>query len=131
MGRVSAKCEHCGEIELDGSKFRVLVDMSSGRGTYRFMCPQEIHPKIHPKTGYALGRLVIKSINPRQIELLLAAGVPLTRIDLELAPEVRPDDGAPAKILQDTQIDFGLLDDVEVFTQQAYTELGIPDNPHP
>ncbi len=62
MATIRATCTTCGDVELGTADVRVRVEPSRHEGTYSFMCPR-------------CGTVVVKTAQPRTIDLLLASGV--------------------------------------------------------
>lgn len=62
MAMIRTSCPDCGDVEFTTSDISVEVTSDDGSGIYRFICPECIS-------------LVIKSVESRTIDLLLASGV--------------------------------------------------------
>jgi len=62
MATIRASCETCGDVELTTADVRVRVCINDNRGEYSFKCPE-------------CGMTVVKSAEPRTIDLLVASGV--------------------------------------------------------
>lgn len=62
MATIRASCPDCGDVEFTTADVTVRVSAEDGSGTYAFRCP-----------GCRVK--VIKSAEPRTIDLLLASGV--------------------------------------------------------
>src|SRR5690349_19515320 len=81
MATSRASCAGCGDVELTTRDVRVRVCTHDNRGTYSFRCPR-------------CRMVVVKSAEPRTIELLVASGVEMSTWDLPA--ELRePRSGAP------------------------------------
>ena len=90
MATIRASCAVCGDVELTTRDVRVRVCTHDNRGTYSFRCPK-------------CRMVVVKSAEPRTIELLVASGVEMSTWDLPA--ELRePRSGAP--ITHDDLLDF-------------------------
>jgi uncharacterized heparinase superfamily protein len=62
MATIRATCSQCGDVQLTTADVSVRVCTSNEQGEYRFRCP-------------TCQEMVIRSAEPRTIDLLLAAGV--------------------------------------------------------
>jgi predicted RNA-binding Zn-ribbon protein involved in translation (DUF1610 family) len=62
MATIRASCPDCGEVEFTSADVSVRITAPDGSGTYSFRCP-----------GCVV--TVVKSAEPRTIDLLLASGV--------------------------------------------------------
>jgi hypothetical protein len=62
MATIRASCETCGDVELTTADIRIRVCIDDNRGDYSFTCP-------------ACEMTVLKSAEPRTIDLLVASGV--------------------------------------------------------
>ncbi|MBL8775566.1 MAG: hypothetical protein JNK12_06540 [Acidimicrobiales bacterium] len=90
MATIRASCPDCGDVEFTTADVQVRISAPDGSGTYSFRCP-----------GCVV--TVVKSAEPRTIDLLLASGVEQATNPLpaELAEH---GDGAP--ITHDDLLDF-------------------------
>jgi hypothetical protein len=90
MATIRASCGDCGDVELTTRDVEVRVCSDDNRGTYSFRCP-------------VCRMAVVKSAEPRIVELLVASGVRLStwRLPAELS-ETR--EGEP--ISHDDLLDF-------------------------
>ena len=74
MATVRTSCPDCGDVEFTTHDIKVEVSGDDGSGSYRFSCP-------------GCASTVVKSAEPRTIDLLLASGVeqvyPLTASQVE------------------------------------------------
>jgi hypothetical protein len=64
MATIRATCGECGDVELTTSDVRVRVCIEDNSGTYNFRCPH-------------CSMTVVKSAEPRIVDLLVASGVEL------------------------------------------------------
>ncbi len=64
MATITATCSDCGDVELTSADVTVRVCSANSAGSYSFACP-------------TCGRLVVKSAEPRIVELLVTSGVRL------------------------------------------------------
>ena len=62
MATIRASCPDCGDVEFTTADVQVRISAPDGSGTYSFRCP-----------GCVV--TVVKSAEPRTIDLLLASGV--------------------------------------------------------
>ncbi len=90
MATIRASCGDCGDVELTTRDVEVRVCSDDNRGTYSFRCP-------------VCRMAVVKSAEPRIVELLVASGVRLFtwRLPAELS---EPREGEP--ISHDDLLDF-------------------------
>jgi hypothetical protein len=93
MATIRASCPTCGDVELTTADVRVRVCINDDRGEYSFRCP-------------ICRMTVLKSAEPRTIDLLVASGVALDTwaLPAELAEMHQ---GAP--ISHDDLLDFHVL----------------------
>lgn len=86
MATIRASCSNCGDIELTSADITVRVCSANSAGSYSFRCPNE-----------SCGRLVVKSAEPRVVELLVTSGVRLVTWHLpeELAEIISRQDDPP------------------------------------
>ena len=93
MATIRASCSDCGDVELTSADVTVRVCSANSAGSYSFACP-------------TCGRIVVKSAEPRIVELLVTSGVRLVTWHLpEELHEVH--EGAP--IDHDDLLDFHAL----------------------
>ena len=64
MATIRASCSDCGDVELTSADVTVRVCSANSEGSYSFSCP-------------TCGRIVVKSAEPRIVELLVTSGVRL------------------------------------------------------
>lgn len=103
MATIRASCMECGDVELTTADVTVRVCSDDNRSTYSFRCP-----------GCTMA--VVKSAEPRIVELLVASGVLLSTWTLP-AELSEPRSGRP--ITHDDLLDFhALLEDDEQLMQQ-------------
>lgn len=90
MATIRATCADCGDVELTSADVAVRVCTDDNTGSYSFRCP-------------TCQMAVVKTAEPRIVELLVASGVRLStwRLPAELA-EIRI--GSP--ITHDDLLDF-------------------------
>jgi hypothetical protein len=93
MATIRASCGDCGDVELTTRDVEVRVCTEDNQGTYSFRCP-----KCHI--------VVVKSADPRIVELLVATGVRLATWSLP-AELFEPRSGEP--ITHDDLLDFHTL----------------------
>lgn len=90
MATIRASCPDCGDVEFTTRDVQVRVSAEDGSGTYSFRCP-----------GCVV--TVVKSAEPRTIDLLLASGV--EQVTSVLPAELHePREGDP--ITHDDLLDF-------------------------
>ena len=80
MPTIRATCSDCGDVELTTSDVRVRVCIEDNQGSYHFRCPTCL-------------MAVVKSAEPRIVDLLVASGVELSTWHLPeelLEPKVGP-----------------------------------------
>ena len=65
MPTIRATCGDCGDVELTTSDVRVRVCIEDNQGSYLFRCP-------------TCQMAVVKSAEPRIVDLLVASGVELS-----------------------------------------------------
>ncbi|HEV8296903.1 MAG TPA: hypothetical protein VGQ20_06400 [Acidimicrobiales bacterium] len=94
MATIRASCPTCGDVELTTADVRVRVCINDDRGEYSFRCP-------------ACRMTVIKSAEPRTIDLLVASGVALDTWSLPAELHEPRAGGAP--ISHDDLLDFHTL----------------------
>lgn len=93
MATIRASCSDCGDVELTSADVVVRVCRADSVGSYAFSCP-------------SCAQLVVKSAEPRIVELLVSSGVRLITWDFpEELREVH--EGAP--IDHDDLLDFHAL----------------------
>jgi hypothetical protein len=90
MATIRASCPDCGDVEFTTRDVQVRISADDGSGTYSFHCP---HCRV----------TVVKSAEPRTIDLLLASGVEMATTTLPAELRERPD-GDP--ITHDDLLDF-------------------------
>lgn len=90
MATIRASCAECGDVELTTRDVKVRVCTHDNRGTYSFRCPK-------------CRMVVVKSAEPRTIELLVASGVELSTWDL---PAELGESHSGAPITHDDLLDF-------------------------
>lgn len=90
MATIRASCMECGDVELTAADVSVRVCSDTNEGSYVFRCP-------------GCASIVVKQVEPRIVELLVASGVLLStwRLPAELS-ELRS--GGP--ITHDDVLDF-------------------------
>ncbi|MEZ5203890.1 MAG: hypothetical protein R2701_05800 [Acidimicrobiales bacterium] len=64
MATIRASCSDCGDVELTSADVTVRVCSADSTGSYSFSCPR-------------CSRIVVKSAEPRIVELLVTSGVRL------------------------------------------------------
>ena len=62
MATIRASCTDCGDVELTTAEVKVRVCTADNQGTYSFRCP-------------LCTMTVVKSAEPRTVDLLVASGV--------------------------------------------------------
>lgn len=90
MATIRASCPDCGDVEFTTRDVQVRVSAEDGSGTYSFRCP-----------GCVV--TVVKSAEPRTIDLLLASGVEQARSAL---PSEFLEERAGDPITHDDLLDF-------------------------
>ena len=96
MATIRASCPTCGDVELTTADVRVRVCINDDRGEYSFRCP-------------ICRMTVVKTAEPRTIDLLVASGVALDTWSLP-AELHELHEGAP--ISHDDLLDFhAMLED--------------------
>lgn len=65
MATIRATCGDCGDVELTTADVQVRVCVEDNAGSYHFRCPQ-------------CSMAVVKSAEPRIVDLLVASGVELS-----------------------------------------------------
>lgn len=93
MATIRASCSDCGDVELTSADLVVRVCRSDIVGSYSFYCP-------------ACAQLVVKSAEPRIVELLVSSGVRLVTWDI---PEELREVHRGAPIDHDDLLDFHAL----------------------
>ena len=98
MATIRASCPTCGDVELTTADVRVRVCINDDRGEYSFRCP-------------ICRMTVVKTAEPRTIDLLVASGVAL---DTWALPAELHEHHEGAPISHDDLLDFHdlLADDV-------------------
>lgn len=93
MATIRASCSTCGDVEVTSSDVTVRVCRDDNAGTYSFPCP-------------TCGLVVVKTAEPRIVELLVTSGVRLVTWSL---PDqlIEPHVGDP--IDHDDLLDFHAL----------------------
>lgn len=111
MATIRASCPDCGDVELTTADVTVRVCAEDNRGSYAFRCPECM-------------MAVVKSAEPRIVDLLVASGVQL-RV-WKLPAELRePRTGAP--LTHDDLIDFHQLLHVDdTWFEQVRAMVGRP-----
>lgn len=113
MPTIRATCGDCGDVELTTTDVRVRVCVQDNSGSYLFRCPT-----CHMS--------VVKSAEPRIVDLLVASGVELSTWDLPAElhePKLGP------TIDHDDILDFHVLlagDDEAWFAELAATVAAAP-----
>ena len=98
MPTIRATCTDCGDVELTTSDVRVRVCIEDNQGSYHFRCP-------------TCQMAVVKSAEPRIVDLLVASGVELSTWSL---PAELFEDRGGMPLTHDDLLDFHhLLDDPE------------------
>jgi hypothetical protein len=107
MATIRASCQDCGDVELTTSDVHVRICDDNNAGTYSFRCP---HCEM----------TVVKSAEPRTIDLLVASGVAFTtwRLPAELDESHK---GAP--INHDDLLDFHDLLSDDSALQEAMAQF--------
>ncbi len=107
MATIRASCPDCGDVELTTADVHVRICDDNNAGTYSFRCP---HCEM----------TVVKSAEPRTIDLLVASGVSFTtwRLPAELS---EPRVGDP--INHDDLLDFHDLLANDSALEQALAEF--------
>lgn len=77
MTTIRASCGDCGDVELTTTQVRVRICQDDERATYSFVCPR-------------CRLTVVKATDDRAVQLLLDAGVDVTRWTLPLELVERP-----------------------------------------
>jgi predicted RNA-binding Zn-ribbon protein involved in translation (DUF1610 family) len=100
MATIRATCTECGDVQLTTADVTVRMCTTTEQGEYRFQCP-------------ACETVVVRSAEPRTIDLLLAAGVAYTTWSL---PQELFEHHYGAPLTHDDLIDFHawLADDDQV-----------------
>ena len=93
MPTIRATCSDCGDVELTTTDVRVRVCLEDNQGSYLFRCP-----------GCQMS--VVKSAEPRIVDLLVASGVELSTWTLP-AELFEHRSGSP--LTHDDLLDFHLL----------------------
>ncbi len=111
MATIRASCPDCGDVEFTTADVEVRISAPDGSGTYSFRCP-----------GCVV--TVVKSAEPRTIDLLLASGVEQATAAL---PAELEEHGGGDPITHDDLLDFHHLlhrDDVwfETLASDSATE---------
>jgi hypothetical protein len=112
MPTIRATCSDCGDVELTTSDVRVRVCIEDNQGSYQFRCP-------------TCQMSVVKTAEPRIVDLLVASGVELSTWSL---PAELFEDRFGLPLTHDDLLDFHLLlaeDDERWFTEL----LAIQDRP--
>lgn len=100
MATIRASCSTCGDVQLTTADVSVRVCTTTDQGEYRFTCP-------------SCADLVVRSAEPRTIDLLLAAGV--SYMTWELPAELFEHKGG-APFTHDDLIDFhSILENDDAF----------------
>ena len=110
MATIRASCNDCGDVELTTGDVRVRVCTIDNQGSYSFRCP-------------SCRMAVVKSAEPRTVDLLVASGVAYTTWSPPL--ELTEPRGAGAPFSHDDLLDFHeFLRDDDVVSQalSALTE---------
>jgi len=107
VATIRASCPDCGDVELTTADVHVRICDDNNAGTYSFRCP---HCEM----------TVVKSAEPRTIDLLVASGVSFTtwRLPAELS---EPRVGEP--INHDDLLDFHDLLSNDSALEQALAEF--------
>lgn len=87
---IRASCTECGDVELTTRDVRVRVCTEDNQGTYSFRCP-------------SCRRTVVKTAEPRIVDLLVASGVELSTWSL---PAELFETRTGPKITHDDLLDF-------------------------
>ena len=93
MPTIRATCSDCGDVELTTSDVRVRVCIEDNQGSYLFRCPTCL-------------MAVVKSAEPRIVDLLVASGVELSTWSL---PAELFEDRGGSPLTHDDLLDFHLL----------------------
>ena len=93
MPTIRATCGDCGDVELTTSDVRVRVCIEDNQGSYLFRCP-------------TCQMAVVKSAEPRIVDLLVASGVELSTWSL---PAELFEDRCGSPLSHDDLLDFHLL----------------------
>ena len=64
MATIRASCPACGDVEFSSSGVQVRVREDNGEGSYSFTCP-------------GCATVIVKNAEPRVVDLLAGAGVPV------------------------------------------------------
>ena len=91
MATIRASCPDCGDVELTTADVSVRVCTADNQGTYLFRCP-------------LCSMTVVKSAEPRTVDLLVASGVAYTTWSPPLELRERRGEGAPFS--HDDLLDF-------------------------
>lgn len=91
MPTIRANCSECGDVELTIGDVQVRVCTLDNQGTYSFRCP-------------ACAMTVVKTAEPRTVDLLVASGVEYSTWSPPLELSEPRGDGVP--ITHDDALDF-------------------------
>lgn len=97
MPTIRATCGDCGDVELTTADVRVRVCIEDNQGSYHFRCPTCLMS-------------VVKSAEPRIVDLLVASGVELSTWSL---PAELFEDKGGVPLTHDDLLDFHVLLDAE------------------
>ncbi len=107
MATIRASCSDCGDVELTTADVSVRICDDNNQGTYSFRCP-------------TCEMTIVKSAEPRTIDLLVASGVAFTT--WQMPAELREvKEGAP--IDHDDLLDFHDLLSDDRALEQALAEF--------
>jgi hypothetical protein len=91
MATIRASCTDCGDVELTTAEVKVRVCTADNQGTYSFRCPLCM-------------MTVVKSAEPRTVDLLVASGVAYSTWSPPLELSEPRSDGLP--FTHDDLLDF-------------------------
>lgn len=91
MATIRASCDHCGDVELTTADVEVRVCVDDNQGSYSFACP-------------SCTTVVVKSAEPRTVDLLVASGV--SYATWNLPAELLEPRGIGGLITHDDILDF-------------------------
>ena len=108
MATIRASCGDCGDVELTTADVRVRVCNADNQGSYLFRCP-------------SCDMTVVKTAEPRTIDLLVASGVSYETWNLPL--ELAEPRGTGDNLTHDDLIDFHAFLDDEARLWDALSSL--------
>jgi hypothetical protein len=91
MATIRASCDHCGDVELTTADLEVRICIDDNQGSYSFRCPD-------------CDIVVVKTAEPRTIDLLVASGVSYATWNLPL--ELFEPRGTGEALSHDDLLDF-------------------------